>query len=52
MKKVMHQPGWCGSMDWALNLEAKGRRFDSQSGHRPGLQARSPVGGAQGATTH
>ena len=27
-------------------------RFDSQSGSMPGLQARSPVGGAQEATTH
>ena len=25
--------------------EPKGHRFDSQSGHRPGLQVRSPVGG-------
>ena len=30
----------------------KGRWFDSQSGHMPGLQARSPVGGAQEATAH
>ena len=26
--------------------------LDSQSGHMPGLQARSPVGGTQEATTH
>ena len=32
--------------------EPKGHQFDSQSGHMPGLQARSPVGGAQEATTH
>ena len=38
-------PGWCGSVDWALlACEPKGRQFDSQSGHMPGLQARLPVG--------
>ena len=30
----------------------KGCWFDSQSGHMPGLQARSPAGGAQEAATH
>ena len=30
----------------------KGRQFDSQSGHMPGLQARSPVGGTWETTTH
>ena len=35
-------PGWCGSVDRA----PKCRRFNSQSGPMPGLQARSPVGGA------
>ena len=30
-------------------LQTKGSRFDSQSGHMPGLQAKSPVGGVQGA---
>ena len=44
-------PGWCGSVDWALACEPKGHRFSSQSGHMPGLQARSPVG-MQDATTH
>ena len=39
---------WCGSVDW----EPKGHRFDSQSGHMPGLRARSPVGGVWEATTH
>ena len=28
------------------------RRFNPQSGHRPGLWARSPVGGVREATTH
>ena len=45
-------PGWCGSVDWAPACEPKDRWFDSQSGHRPGLQARLPVGGAWEATTH
>ena len=45
-------PGWCGSVDWALACEPKGHWLDSQSGHMPGLQARSPVGSVQAATTH
>ena len=45
-------PGWCGSVDWAPAYKPKGRQFDSQSGHMPGLWAMSLVGGAQGATTH
>ena len=32
-----------GVADWALACEPKGHRFDSQSGHKPGLQARSLV---------
>ena len=40
--------GWCGSVDWASACEPKGHRFDSWSGHMPGLWARSPVGGARG----
>ena len=32
---------------WPVN-----HRFDSWSGHMPGLWAGSPVGGAQEATTH
>ena len=44
--------GWCSSMDWAWACEPKGHWFDSQSGHMPGLQARSPIGGMQEATTH
>ena len=38
-------PGWCGSADWVPACEPKGGWFDSQSGHMPGLQARSLVGG-------
>ena len=45
-------PGWCGSVDWAAACELKGHRFDSQSGHMPGLWARSPVGDARESTTH
>ena len=44
-------PGWCDTVDWALACEPKGRQFDSQSGHMPGLRARSPVRGVQEATT-
>ena len=44
-------PGWCGSVDWALACKPKGHWFNSQSGHMPGLQARSPVGGVREATT-
>ena len=45
------RPGWCGSVDWAPDCKPKGREFNSQSEHMPGLQAGSPVGGAQVATT-
>ena len=44
-------PGWCSSGDWARVSEPKGRQFDSQSGHMPGLWARSPAWGTQEATT-
>ena len=33
-----------GSVDWAPACELKGRGFDSQWGHMPGLQGRSPAG--------
>ena len=45
-------PGWGGSVDWVPACKPKGHRFDSQSGHIPGLWARSLVGGAQETTTH
>ena len=35
-----------------LACESKGHRFDSQSGHMCGLQARFPLGGMWEATTH
>ena len=49
---MWYSPGWCGSVDWVPACEPKGHWFDSQSGHMPGLWARSPVGGAREATTH
>ena len=45
-------PGWCGSVDPAPAWKPKGHQFDSRLGHTPGLQARSPAGGASEATTH
>ena len=45
-------PGWRGSIYWMMACEPKDHRFDSQSGHMPGLWARSPVGGVQEATTY
>ena len=44
--------GWWGSVDWVLACKARGCQFDSQSGHMPGLWARSLVGGTHKATTH
>ena len=40
------------SVDWARACKAKHCRFDSQSGHMPGLQARPPLGGTREAATH
>ena len=37
-------PVWCGSVDWAPACKPKGCRFDSQSGHMPGVRAQSPLG--------
>ena len=39
----------CGSVGWSIILQTKSHWFDSQSGHMPGLWARSPVGGMQEA---
>ena len=45
-------PGWCGSVVqcWLANQRVAGSI--PSLGHMPGLQARSPVGGVQEATTH
>ena len=51
-KKKKKSLGWCGSVDWTWACKPKGCWCDSQSGHMPGLQARSPVEGAWEATTH
>ena len=50
--KPILSPSWCGSVDWVPACEPKGCLFNSQSGHMPGLQPRSPVGGAQEAITY
>ena len=50
--KCITSPSWCGSVDWVLACELKGCWFNSQSGHMPGLQTRSPFGAVQEATTH
>ena len=48
---ILPIPGWCSSVDWTLACEPKGRQFDSQSGHMPGLWVRSLVEGGRKATT-
>ena len=40
-----------GVAQW-IEYKSKGHRFDSQPGHMPRFQARSPVGGVLEATTH
>ena len=52
LKLLAVSPGWCGSVDCVLDCKAKGHQFDSQSGHRLGLWARSPGRGVQETTTH
>ena len=43
---VMFGPKWCdSSVGWVTSHEVKCCRFDSQSGHMPGLRVQSPVGG-------
>ena len=49
-KNTKLHPGWCGSVDRVPACRLKGHLFDSQAGHVPGMQARSPVGGVQEAT--
>ena len=45
-------PDWWGpgSIGWVSSHKPKGHWFDFHSGHMPGLQARSLVGGVQEAT--
>ena len=40
-----------GVAQW-IEYKSKGHRFDSQPGHMPRFQARSPVGGVLEATAH
>ena len=49
-KKVQPWLVWLSGS--SAGCEPKGRQFNSQSGHMPGLLARSPVGGTREATTH
>ena len=44
-QKHKKSPDWWGSAGWALSSKEKGGRFDSQSGHMPGLQVWSPSRG-------
>ena len=48
---IIFSPGWCGSVDILPACKPKGRWFNSQSGHTPGLQARSSVQGSRGNHT-
>ena len=52
LKKKKSGPGWCGSVGWMPACRPKGLQFDSQLGHMPGLQARSPLESMREATTH
>ena len=46
-------PALAGVAQWIECWPANQRvQLDSQSGHMPGLWARSPVGGVREATTH
>ena len=38
-------PDWCGSVGSVSSHKPEGHWFNSQSGHMPGFQARSLVGG-------
>ena len=44
VRKLIYSPGWRGSVDWVLACKPRGRWFNSQSEHMPGMQARPPVG--------
>ena len=41
----MYYTALAGVAQWIEHWPVNQSRFDSQSGHMPGLQARSPVGG-------
>ena len=50
--KTTFSSGWCGSVDRVSACKPQGHtQFDSQSGHMPGLQTKSPPGGVQEATS-
>ena len=38
IKPLCFYPGWCGSVGWVSSCRLKCRRFNSPSGHIPGLQ--------------
>ena len=44
------RPVWCSSVGWASSHKPKGHWFNSQSGHMPRFQARSPAWGVREAT--
>ena len=46
--KANRSTGWCGLVGWVAVWKPEGRWFDSWSGHRSGLQARSPGGACAG----
>ncbi|KAF6094833.1 hypothetical protein HJG60_011922 [Phyllostomus discolor] len=52
---ITHPPHYpcsdrCSPVGWASSCKPKSHRFDSWSEHKPGLQARSLVGGVPEAT--
>ena len=44
LKNTQYSPDQCDWVGWPLSGKAKGRWFDSRSGHRPGWQVQSPDG--------
>ena len=52
LKNYIEQPWLVWLSESSAGCQSMGLQFGSQSGHMPGLQARSPVGDAQEATTH
>ena len=43
IKTKPRSSNWCGSVGWVLSCKLKGRQFNSQSGHMPGLQTKSQL---------